>query len=129
MNGQQGPQRIRLNAGAEVGNSLEALDHRANLFDLVSGPWPCLGFHHGQCRLEVFGLQTAAGVAAKLPYKEPLRLIVPNIIITLMPSGTVGRSQFLPAISSINGATKLVGIDKGFDHHHRMSIASLPIAA
>src|SRR6266446_2714277 len=129
MKGQQRPQWIRLDAGSEVCNLFEALDHGANLFDRVSRLWPSFGFHHYQLRIEVFGLQTAAGVAAELPYKQLLSFIVPNIIITLMPPGAVGRSQFLPAISGIDGATKLVGIDKGFDHHHRMTIASQPIAA
>ena len=74
-------------------------------------------------------MQAAPGVATKLPYKEPLGLVVPNIIIALMPPGTVGLAQLLPAVGRIDGAAKLLGIDKGFHHQHRMAILGLPVAA
>jgi hypothetical protein len=60
---------------------------------------------------------------------EPLGLVVPNIIIPLMSPGIVGFAQFLPAVGRIDRATKLLGIDKGFHHQHRMAILGLSVAA
>ena len=129
MKGQQRPQRVGLDASSKVRDLPEVLDQGANLLGRVSRPGPRFGFHHGQFRLEVFGLQTAAGVAAKFAYKQPLRLVMPNIIIAPVSSRAVGLSQFFPTVSGIDRAAKLVGIDKGLDDGHRMSRAGLPIAA
>ena len=90
---------------------------------------PGLGFHHGTGRLKVLGLQAPPGVGTQFPYKESLGLVVPNIIIPLVPPGTVGLAQLLPAISGVDGAAKLFGIDKGFRHQHRVAILGLPVAA
>jgi len=90
---------------------------------------PGLGFHHGQGRFKVLGLQAPPGVGTKFPYKKSLGLVVPNIIIPLVSPGTVGLAQLLPTISRVDRAAKLLGIDKGFHHQHRMAILGLPVAA
>ena len=64
----------------------------------------------------MLGLETAAGVATKLPDEQSFGLIVFDVIIMAVASPPVGLPQLLPTVGRVNRATKLVGIDEGFDH-------------
>jgi hypothetical protein len=50
-----------------------------------------------------------------------------DIKIAAFAAKAVGWSQFLPAASGVNGAAKLLGINKGFHHQDRMAVALLPV--
>ena len=77
----------------------------------------------------MLGLQTAPRVAAKLAHEQSFRLVVLDIVITLMSPMAVGFSEFFPPVGRIDRATKLFGIDKGLDHQNRMTVARLPVLA
>ena len=82
-----------------------------------------------QLRLEMLGLETAAGVATERAHKQPFGLVVFDVIVALTSAPAVGLAQFGPSAGGVNGAAKLFRIDEGFDHFHRMSVAGLPILA
>src|SRR5882762_1097283 len=86
-----------------------------------------LFLHSRQSRLEMLGLQAAAGVLEHFADKEPLGLIVLDIVIASAAAPAVSQTHFLPAVGAIDGAAELLRVDKGFDHQHGMAIACLPI--
>ena len=75
----------------------------------------------------MFGLETATGVFAQLPAEEAFGLVVLDVIIAATAAPAVGLAKFTPAAGRIDRAAELGGIDEGFDHQHRMAVASLPI--
>jgi len=75
----------------------------------------------------MFGLQTAAGIFAQLTAEETFGLVVFDVIIASPAAPAVGLAKFRPAAGRVRRAAKLCRIDKGFDHQHRMAVASLPI--
>ena len=119
--------RIGLEALAKVWHCLEVFDHRADFLHRARAGWRDLLFDHRQRWLEMFGLETAAGVFAQLAAEEAFGLIVLNVVIAPMAAPAVGLAQFAPAAGRINGPTELGGIDEGFDHQHRMAVMGLPI--
>ena len=108
---------------------LEVIDDGLDFFGRVARAPPNLGFDHCQRWLELLGLQTAPGMADKLPHQQPFGLIVANVVIALMSSRAVGLAQRLPTIGRINCAAKLLGIDKGLDPQHPMAMGPLPVLA
>ena len=75
----------------------------------------------------MLGLQAASGVAAEFTDKQPLGLVVLDIIIALMASPAIGQPQFHPIVGGVNSAAKLLRVDEGFNHQNRMAILKLPI--
>ena len=96
---------------------------------LVVATSASLFLHAGQRRLEVLGLQAAAGVTDQFPDKQTFGLVVLDVVVPAVAAAAIGQPEFLPALGGINGAVELVGIDEGLDHQHRMLIAGLPIRA
>ena len=129
MKGQQRPERIGLDASSIFGHLLKVGHDGTDRFDRVARADGGLGLDHGQGRLEVFGLQAAARRVAEFPHEEPFRLVVSHIIIALVAATTISLSQLFPAVSGIDRATKLLRINKGFDHQDRVAIAHLPVRA
>ena len=77
----------------------------------------------------MFGLQAAAGIFDQFANKQPLGLVVRNIVVASATAPTVRQTQLLPAIGGVDRAAELLRVNKGFGHHYRMAIASLPIGA
>ncbi len=77
----------------------------------------------------MLGLQTAAGIPAQRAHEQSLGLVVFDVIIALAPAPAVGLAQLGPTVGLVNRAAEPFGIDKSFDHLHRMAIAGLPVIA
>ena len=54
-------------------------------------------------------------------------LVVFYVIIASPAAPAVGLAKFRPTAGRVHRAAELCRIDKGFDHQHRMAVASLPI--
>lgn len=125
--GQQRPQRISPNPGAIVRHGLEVLAEGLQLGGGLGGPGWGLGGHGRQRGPQLFGLQTAARVFAKLPAEEALGLVVPHVEVTGVPAGAIGLAQLGPAAGGVKGAGEMGGIDEGLDHEDRMAVAGQPV--
>jgi len=93
----------------------------------VRAGWGDLLFDHRQRRLEMFGLETTAGVFAQLAAEEAFGLVVFNVIIAPMAAPAVGLAKCAPAAGRIKRTAELGNVDEGFDHQHWMAVRALPI--
>ena len=103
------------------------LDHRTDFLDRTGTGWGDLLFDHRQRWLEMFGLETAAGVFEQRAAEQAFGLVVFNVVIAPTAAPAVGLAQFAPSAGRINRPAELGDIDEGFDHQHRMAVMGLPI--
>ena len=97
IKGQQRPERVRLDATAVIGHRLELLGDGLDLLNGMARPGARLGLNHGQSRLEMLGLQTAAGVASERAYEQAFRFVVFDVIVALTTTQpSVWPSSFHP---------------------------------
>src|SRR6185295_3900156 len=127
--GGQTEQRIGFNSISIFWKLFEMVDNRANLLHPSRATGWDPGFHHGQLRLEMLGLEAAAGIATKRTYKQPLGFVMLDVIITLAATPAVGLTQLDPAVGSVDCPAKSFRIHEGLNHQDGVPVMLLPILA
>jgi len=61
--------------------------------------------------------------------EDTFGLMVLDIKIPSTASESCGCTQFPPALGDVNRTAKSRRIDEGFNQHHRMPVAGLPVGA
>jgi hypothetical protein len=122
-------QKIGLVAFAVFGNRFEILGQRLDLLDLIGANRGGLLFHRSQLGFEMLGGKAALGIGGGFPHEQPLWLVKLEGVFAPIASAPIGKAQFHPIAGGVNGAAKLLGINKGLGDEHRMVVAGLPIGA
>ena len=93
--------RIGFDSAPIVGQRLELFGEGLEILALGIAAGAGLFFHGGQRGLEVFGLETAAGLGNQFADEQALGLIVLDVGVALAAAPAVGLAQFPPAIGRI----------------------------
>lgn len=126
---QEGEERVATEPPAVIGHLAKPGTQRGEFGHFQGAAHRHLRLDGGQRRLELGGLQVAAGPGGQFPRKEPFGFAVVFVEVAPTAAMALGAAQLRPAAGPIHGALKTIRIDKGLDDEHRVFVARLPVGA